>query len=189
MDITELLHRYPAERRYMLAVLQDIQERYQFLPKEALCQTSGYFGVPLSKLYGMATFYKAFSLKAKGKNIIRVCDGTACHIRSSTVLLEEIERLLHLKPGDTSVDGVFSLETVSCLGSCALAPVLVVNEEYYGSVTRTMVGEILNHYGPAMGEVPVWDVGSAFEENLEGNGGSAIGDRLAWDGGNADEWA
>ena len=147
LDRTDILEKYPPEKRYTLAVMQDIQEKYHYLPKDSLIAASEYLNVPISKLYSMATFYKAFSLKAKGENMIKVCDGTACHIRSSTVLIDEIDRLLHIKPGDTTEDGIFSLETVNCLGSCALAPVMVVNEDYYGSVTQAMVGKILERYG------------------------------------------
>lgn len=146
-SLEDILERYPRERRFTLAILQDIQERYHYLPRESLNAAGEYLDIPLSKLYSMATFYKALSLKEKGKNIIKVCDGTACHIRSSTMLLNEIERLLGLSPGDTSADGTFSLETVNCLGSCALAPVMVVNENYYGSVTQPMVEKILEQYG------------------------------------------
>lgn len=146
-SLDDILERYPRERRFTLAIMQDIQERYHYLPGESLYAAAEYLDIPVSKLYSMATFYKAFSLKAKGENIIKVCDGTACHIRSSTVLLDEIGRLLGIKPGDTSTDGLFSLETVNCLGSCALAPVMVVNEDYYGSVTQAMVEKILERYG------------------------------------------
>lgn len=146
-DFEDILEKYPREGRFTLAILQDIQGRYNYVPREALYAVAGYLGVPVSKLYSMATFYKALSLKQKGKNIIKVCDGTACHIRSSAALLDEIEKILGLKPGDTSEDGKFSLETVSCLGSCALAPVMVVNEHYYGSVTALRVREILDSCG------------------------------------------
>ena len=106
-------------------------------------------GIPLSRLYSMATFYKALSLKPKGKYIIKVCDGTACHIRSSKTILDEIENTLGIKPGETTDDGKFSLETVNCLGSCAIAPVMVINNKYYGKLTSSMVREILKEYGGA----------------------------------------
>jgi NADH-quinone oxidoreductase subunit E len=95
----------------------------------------------------MATFYKALSLKPRGENIIKVCDGTACHIKSSKTILDEIEKVLGIKPGDTTGDGKFSLETVNCLGSCAIAPVMVVNDKYYGKVTPSIVREVLKEYG------------------------------------------
>jgi NADH-quinone oxidoreductase subunit E len=145
--LQEIVTKYPREQRFALAILQDIQGEYNYLPRESLYFVADYLQVPLSKLYSMATFYKALSLKKKGENIIKVCDGTACHIRSSVFLIREIENVLGIKPGDTSENGKFSLETVSCLGACALAPVLVVNEQYYGSVTGPMLREILRLHG------------------------------------------
>jgi NADH-quinone oxidoreductase subunit E len=146
-EMKEIVMKYPREQRFALAIMQDIQGKYNYLPKESLYFVADYLQIPLSKLYGMATFYKALSLKKKGENIIKVCDGTACHIRSSVFLIREIEKVLEIKPGDTTEDGKFSLETVSCLGACALAPVLVVNETYYGSVTGPMVRQILSMHG------------------------------------------
>ena len=130
-----LFENYPKEQRYTLSILQDLQKEYNYIPKEKLIELSEYLNVPISKLYSMATFYKALSLAPKGKNIIKVCDGTACHIRSSQTLLDEIENSLGIKPGETTKDGKFSLETVNCLGSCAFAPVMVIYDKYYGMLT------------------------------------------------------
>ncbi|WP_094603626.1 NADP-reducing hydrogenase subunit HndA [Sporomusa silvacetica DSM 10669] len=143
----KVIQKYPQEKRYTLAILQDIQREYNYIPREALLILAKYLNTPLSKLYSMATFYKALSLTPKGDNIIKVCDGTACHIRSSMIIIDEIEKSLHIKPGETSADGRFSLETVNCLGSCAIAPVIVVNETYYGKVTAARIREILGEYG------------------------------------------
>ena len=142
-----MFEQYPKEERYILAMLQDLQKKYNYIPKEKLLELSDYLKIPLSKLYSMATFYKALSLTPKGKNIIKVCDGTACHIRSSMGLVEEIEKILGIKPGETTKDGNFSLETVNCLGSCAIAPVMMINDKYYGKLTPSMVREILKEYG------------------------------------------
>ncbi len=142
-----MFEKYPKEQRYTLSILQDIQKKYNYIPKDLLIELSEYLDMPLSKLYSMATFYKALSLIPKGKNIIKVCDGTACHIRSSNSLLDEIEKTLGIKPGETTKDGNFSLETVNCLGSCAIAPVMVINDKYYGKLTPSMVREILKEYG------------------------------------------
>lgn len=144
-----MFDKYPKEKRYTLSILQDLQKEYNYIPKEKLIELSEYLNVPLSKLYSMATFYKALSLKPKGENIIKVCDGTACHIRSSKSLLDEIENTLGIKPGETTKDGKFSLETVNCLGSCAIAPVMVINDKYYGKLTSAKVREILKEYGGA----------------------------------------
>lgn len=147
-----MFDKYPKEQRYTLSILQDLQKEYNYIPKEKLVELSEYLDIPLSKLYSMATFYKALSLKPKGQNIIKVCDGTACHIRSSQSLLDEIQNTLGIKPGETTEDGKFSLETVNCLGSCAIAPVMVINDKYYGKLTSAMVREILKEYGGAKNE-------------------------------------
>lgn len=147
IKLMEILKRYPKEQRFTLAILQDIQREYKYIPRESMVEISQYLNVPLSNLYSMATFYKALSLKPKGENIIKVCDGTACHIRASKNIINEIEKVLGIKPGDTTDDGKFSLETVNCLGSCAIAPVMVVNDKYYGKITPSMVDEILKEYG------------------------------------------
>lgn len=143
----EIIEKYPKQQRFTLAILQDIQKSYNYIPRESMEVLSEYMDMPLSKLYSMATFYKALSLKPKGKYIIKVCDGTACHIRSSMVILNELEKVLNIKAGDTTEDGKFSLETVNCLGSCAIAPVMVINDDYYGKVTPSKVREILSKYG------------------------------------------
>jgi NADH-quinone oxidoreductase subunit E len=145
----EVMASYPREQRFTLAMLQDLQKEFKYIPRESLTLLSDYLGIPLSKLYSMATFYKALSLQPKGEHVIRVCDGTACHIRSSMVIVDEIAKILRIKPGETTSDGKFSLETVNCLGSCAMAPAMMVNETYYGKVTPAKVKEILNEYGGA----------------------------------------
>lgn len=143
----EILKRYPKDRRFLLAILQDIQRQYNYLPRVCLSMVRDYLGVPLSSLYSMATFYKAFSLKPKGRNIIKVCDGTACHLKLSQNLIDEIKKNLGIGPGETSGDGEYSLETVNCLGSCAVAPVMVVGDDFYGKVAPSAVRDILAGYG------------------------------------------
>lgn len=143
----EIMEKYPKEQRYTLAILQDFQRKFNYIPREALNLLAEYLNTPLSRLYAMATFYKALSLTPKGDNIIKVCDGTACHIRSSMIVIDELEKLLHIKPGQTTADGRFSLETVNCLGSCAIAPVVVINEKYYGKVTPAALKEVMHSYG------------------------------------------
>ncbi|MGB9977141.1 NADH-quinone oxidoreductase subunit NuoE [Thermovenabulum sp.] len=145
--IESILKRYPKEKRFLLAILQDIQRTYNYLPREALNEVREYLDIPLSSLYSMATFYRALSLKPKGKYVIRICDGTACHIRGSMNLLEEIKRELSLSPGEITPDGKFSLETVNCLGSCAIAPVMMINERVYGNLKPDMLREIFSSYG------------------------------------------
>ena len=144
--INEILHHYPCEQHYSLAIMQDMQREFNYIPREGLEALSSYLDCPLSSLYSMATFYKALSLKPKGKHIIKLCDGTACHIRGSVNLRSAVERKLGIGDGETTEDGQFSLELVNCLGSCALAPVMVVDETYYGKVTIEKLSEILDSY-------------------------------------------
>lgn len=138
------LYAYPAEQRYCLAILQDMQRRYNYIPREGMEAAAEYLGCPLSTIYSMATFYKALSLKPKGKHVIKLCDGTACHIRGSSNLRDGIVRYLGIGDGETTEDGMFSLELVNCLGSCALAPVMVVDDQYYGKVTMEKLPVILD---------------------------------------------
>lgn len=151
-SLIDIVKKYGKDKKNTLAILQDIQKSFNHIPREALEMLSERLDVPLCKLYGMATFYKALSLKPKGRNIIRVCDGTACHIRSSQLLMFEIERLLDLKPGETTPDGEFTLETVNCLGSCAIAPVMVLNGIYYGKVTPAKLRDIISNCGGRINE-------------------------------------
>ena len=144
--IADILHNYPAQQRYSLAMLQDMQRHFNYIPREGMEALAEYLDCPLSSLYAMATFYKALSLKPKGRHIIKLCDGTACHIRGSVNLVGGVERLLGIQAGETSADGQFSLELVNCLGSCALAPVMVVDDTYYGKVTMERLPEILARY-------------------------------------------
>ncbi len=145
-EITEILRQYPREQRYCLAIMQDMQRRYNYIPREGMEALAEYLDRPLSSLYSMATFYKALSLNPKGRHIIKLCDGTACHIRGATPLRDGIKRLLGIDAGETTDDGLFSLELVNCLGSCALAPVLVIDETYYGKMTLEKLPGILEQY-------------------------------------------
>ena len=137
-----LINKYPKDRRYALQVMQDMQRKYNYIPREGLEALAGHLSCPLSGLYSMATFYKALSLEPKGKHIIKVCDGAACHVRGSTPLISSIERVLGIKPGETTGDGEFSLELVNCLGACALAPIMVIDEKYYAKVTQDSLPDI-----------------------------------------------
>ena len=144
--IDEILHAYPAEPHYSLAIMQDLQHEFQYIPREGLEALAGYLDMPLSSLYSMATFYKALSLKPKGRHIIKLCDGTACHIRGSMTLVEGVTRVLGISDGETTEDGLFSLELVNCLGSCALAPVMVVDDTYYGKMTMEKLPGVIESY-------------------------------------------
>ena len=127
----------------LLSVLQDIQAKYGYLPEEKLIETAETLDMPLIDVYGVATFYKSFSLTPKGRHQVKVCLGTACHVRGASRIDKEVERKLGIGPGETSEDGEFSLETVMCLGCCAIGPVVVIDGKYYGQVTPTKVESIL----------------------------------------------
>jgi NADH-quinone oxidoreductase subunit E len=142
--IQELLDGYPQEQRHALAILQSVQKEYGFISANSLMAISQYLGTPVSELFSIATFYKALSLKKKGKIVIKVCDGTACHIRGSAQILEECKRALQINEGETTPDGLFSIEVVNCVGSCAMAPVVICGEEYHGNVQIGQADEIID---------------------------------------------
>jgi NADH:ubiquinone oxidoreductase subunit E len=140
----EILSKYPADARHLVSVLQDIQLAYRYLPRQALEKVAETLGVPLAKVFGVATFYKAFTLTPRGKRVLRVCTGTACHIRGAPLLLTELQKRLNIKPGETTEDLEFSLEVVNCVGACALAPVVVVNDTAHGNLTVSRVRRLLS---------------------------------------------
>ena len=143
---TKIIGNYPREKRFTLAILQDIQKEYGFIPRDKMTEVSVHLEIPVSEIYSLATFYKALSLKPKGKYIIKVCNGTACHIRNSVSVLEEVKNILNIGDGETTEDGLFSVEVVNCLGACALAPVMVVEDKFYGEMTRDKVRDVLKGY-------------------------------------------
>lgn len=144
--VSEILEKYARDESSLIAMLQDLQEKYSYLPRQALEQISREMDVPLSRILSLATFFRAFSLKPKGKHPIHVCLGTACHVRGAQLILEKFERELGIKSGETSEDMLFSLDAVRCLGCCGLAPVVMVGEEVHGKVTQTKVPGIIKKY-------------------------------------------
>ncbi len=120
---------------FLIPLLQDIQEHYNYLPEEALEEVSQKLNMPLMDVYGVATFYRTFSLTPKGKHIVTVCVGTACHVRGGSRIVDALEQELDIKAGETTPDMNFTLETVNCLGCCAIGPVIVVDGEYHGEMT------------------------------------------------------
>lgn len=125
-----------SDRKPIVAILQDIQEEYRYLPKEALVYLAAKINVSLAKIYSVATFYENFSLEPKGKYVIKICDGTACHVRKSIPILNALRNSLNLSNDKkTTDDGLFTVETVSCLGACGLAPVMTVNDKVYPAMT------------------------------------------------------
>lgn len=128
----------------VIDTLQAMQAHYGYLPRPALDELARLGGVPVAKLYGVATFYSQFHLQPRGRHVIRVCRGTACHVRGASGLLSTLCRHLGIEDGGTTPDGKFTLETVACLGTCALAPVMVVGTNYYGSLTPDRINVILD---------------------------------------------
>ena len=129
-----ILDRYSGRKNAVIGLLQDIARQYGYLPEEALEEVSAAMGVPLSRLYSLAKFYSSFRLTPMGKHRVCVCVGTACHVKGAAKIVDAIERDLGVKPGETTADGEFTVETVACLGACALAPLVVVDEEYHGKM-------------------------------------------------------
>ena len=127
----------------VIPILQEIQLRYGYLSPESLSQAARYTRTPLSHLYGVATFYSQFRLNQPGKHVVRVCEGTACHVLGATEILDDLEERLGVKEGETTSDGLFTLEIVRCLGCCSLAPAMMIDSETYGRLTRKRLGEVL----------------------------------------------
>lgn len=145
-EIESIISKYEGRKEFLIPILQEIQEKYNYLPKDALIYVSKKLSVPLIQVYSVATFYKTFSLKPKGKHIIRVCLGTACHVRGAPRIVDEIKRKLNIEVGETTEDKLFTLETVRCLGACALGPIVVIDDEYYGQVNPKKINMILQKY-------------------------------------------
>ena len=140
----QIVKKHGGDKSAMIAVLQAIQETFNYLPKQALKTAAKAMNVPFSRVYEAATFYTAFSLNPRGKNIVKICMGTACHVRGAATLEDKFERSLGIKPGETTADGKFSLETVNCVGACALGPLVVINTEYHGQMTMNKVDKLIN---------------------------------------------
>jgi NADH-quinone oxidoreductase subunit E len=133
--VLQILDQYQWNKQRLVPILQAIQEEYRYLPEEVMTLVATSLGIPAAKVYGVATFYSHFALEPKGKYVIRVCDGTACHVKGSQELVDALEAKLKLgKARKTTADMMFTLETVSCLGACGLAPAMVINDEVHGQV-------------------------------------------------------
>jgi len=144
--IQSLVDRHGGDKKALIAILQDIQEEHNYLPRDCLKQVAKALKIPLIDVIGVATFYRAFSLTPRGKHTCTVCLGTACHVRGGPKILDEFERRLKVKPGQTTKDGQFTLDTVACLGCCAIGPVVVVDKDYHAHTTMREVVPILKKY-------------------------------------------
>lgn len=141
--VPQLCQQHAASRGSLVMLLQEVQQRYGYLPREVLKAISREIGVPLARLYGLATFYRSFSLTPRGKHEVCVCTGTACHVRGAATILEHLQRRLGVASGGTTADGQVTLVTVNCLGACALGPVLVLDGKYHGKMTVAKTDEVL----------------------------------------------
>ena len=143
VEVDKVLAIYPREKAGLIPILQDVQQVLGYLPETALKRIAKHVRTPECVVYGVATFYAQFQLKPRGRNIIRVCRGTGCYVKGAPRIIEELEKLLNVKEGETTPDMEYTLETVACFGSCALAPVMVVNDQVYGRMTPDKAREIL----------------------------------------------
>ncbi len=144
--VGSILNSYDHDRGMLISILQDVQAEFNYLPKEALEQVSRGLDVALSRVYGVATFFKAFSLEPRGRHLVTICLGTACHVRRGQRLVDKVERDYEIKPGETTGDFRFTLETVNCLGCCALGPVVVVDGKYESQMNPDNLDHVLKRY-------------------------------------------
>jgi len=142
----EIIGRHPAQKEVLIQLLLDIQSEFNWIPKEAILRISTRLQIPISQVYRVASFYKAMSLTPKGKHIVSVCLGTACHVRGGSRIIDKAEESLNIKAGETTQDMKFTLERVNCLGCCAIGPVVKVDRDYYGKVAPAKVKEVLKSY-------------------------------------------
>jgi NADH-quinone oxidoreductase subunit E len=146
-ELEAIFKQYPhAQRDSLIPILQEIQEKFGYLSEDSVIEVGNYLHMPTSKIYGVATFYNQFRFTPKGKYHIMVCRGTACHVLGSLTVLEAIENKLKIKAGQTSRDGLFSIEVVACIGACGLAPVICINGEFHAKVNVDKIDEIIESY-------------------------------------------
>jgi len=141
--LDQIFSHYPGEQQDLIPILHDTQTQFGYLPAAAIKDIARFLQIPESYVYGVATFYAQFKLTPSGKKVIRVCRGTACHVRGSAKVLEEIEKLLGIKAGETTPDMEYTLETVACIGACALAPTMTIDDEVHGKMTVKKAAEVL----------------------------------------------
>ena len=142
--LNRIFSRFTGTKDKLIPILEAAQDEFGYLPKEVMSAISAFLKIPESQIYGVATFYALFRLTPGGKKTVRVCRGTACHVRGGARILQEVEKHLGIKAGETTADMEYSLETISCFGSCALAPVLVFDNAVHGRMTPAKVTQILN---------------------------------------------
>ncbi len=144
--VEKILEKYDHERGLLVSILQDVQVEFNYLPKDILVMVSRELKVPLTQVYSVATFFKAFSLKPRGRHLVHVCLGTACHVRGAPKVADKLELELGIKAGETTADKKFTLERVNCIGACALGPMVVIDGQYSGEMTIEKVKPLLEKY-------------------------------------------
>jgi len=144
--VDKIIDKYQRDDSRLVMILQDVQEEYNFVPTAALEQVAERLQIPLSRVYNIVTFYSSFSLEERGKHLVILCNGTTCHLRGFDNLRDEIDRQLGIRAGQTTKDKMFTLEVVACLGACALAPVMAIDEKCYGNMTPEKVRTVFESY-------------------------------------------
>lgn len=144
--VDKIIDGYDGQDSWLVMILQDVQDEFNYLPKAALERVAEKLGVALSRVYRVATFYSSLSLTERGKHLIKVCDGTACHLKGAINVCDEISRHIGIKDGETTEDMKYTLEVVACLGACALAPVMAVGSQYHGDMTADKIKSTLDSY-------------------------------------------
>jgi NADH-quinone oxidoreductase subunit E len=145
-NLQGIIDHFKAGKTSLIGLLQDMSTEYGYIPADKLEEVSDKTGVPISRLYSLCTFYASLRLEPMGEHYCAVCVGTACHVRGATKVVEEVERQLGIKAGETTKDGKFTLETVNCLGACALGPLVVIDEDYHGKMDARKVSRMLKQY-------------------------------------------
>lgn len=143
-ETRKILEKYPKEKNQLIAILNDVQEKYGYIPKQAQIVISEYLSIPMAEIYGVITFYSRFTLTPKGKYNISICLGTACYVKGSQKILDRAKERLKIEPGKVTEDGKFSIDEVRCVGACGLAPVFMVNDEVYGNATVQQLDTVLD---------------------------------------------
>ncbi len=147
--LNEIFLHYSGQKEELIPVLQEAQERFRYLPSEVMLEIAKFLHIPESTVFGVSTFYAQFKLVPSGRRIVRVCRGTACHVRGGVRILREVEKRLGIKQEETTDDLEYTLETVACIGACALAPTMTIDKETYGQMTTRKVAEVFSERGKA----------------------------------------
>lgn len=145
-EMQELLKNYSQDKSNLIQILNEVQEKYGYIPKQSQIEISNYLKIPMAEIYGVITFYSRFTLEPKGKYNISVCLGTACFVKGSQALLDRLKERLKIDEGQTTTDGKFSIDATRCVGACGLAPVFTINNEVYGKATVKKLDEVLDEY-------------------------------------------